>query len=71
MHNVDQAGETRNTCKPSSVSHKTETVSVLLPEPKLSIGGKVIKRRRPSWSASLCNTVAGLAGIGQEVRHVG
>lgn len=40
-------------------------------EPELTKGGRVIKCRRPQWSASLCNTVATLAGIGQEVRRVG
>jgi hypothetical protein len=40
-------------------------------EPDLTKGGKIIKRCRPNWSASLCNAVATIAGIGQEVRHVG
>lgn len=55
-------GDTRNICNPPNPTGR---------EPELTKGGKVIKRRRPHWSASLCNTVAGLAGIGQEVRHVG
>tara|TARA_R100000365_G_C2742888_1_gene71575 strand:+ start:1274 stop:1462 length:189 start_codon:yes stop_codon:yes gene_type:complete len=38
-------------------------------EPRLTKGGTVIKRRCPDWSHSLCNTVAELAAIGQEVRH--
>ena len=57
-----RAGGSRNTRIPSKPIHQ---------EPELTKGGKVIKRRRPFWSASLCNAVAGLAGIGQEVRHVG
>lgn len=40
-------------------------------EPELTRGGLVIKRCRPQWSASVCNLKAALAGIGQEVRHVG
>lgn len=69
MSYVSQAGKARNSRKPSS--RKSETISVLSGEPRLSRGGALIQRRRPNWSASLCNAVAGLAGIGQEVRHVG
>lgn len=57
-----RAGSSRNIRIPSSTTTR---------EPELTKGGKVIKHRRPTWSASLCNTVAGLAGIGQEVHHVG
>ena len=71
MNNVDHAGETRNTRKPSIAPAKSETVAILPSKSELSRGGSVIQRRRPLWSASLCNAVAGLAGIGQEVRHVG
>lgn len=52
-----RAGGSRNTLKPS--------------EPILTKGGRVIKRSRPQWSVALCNVAAELAGIGQEVRHVG
>ncbi len=51
-----RAGGSRNTLKPS--------------EPVLTKGGKAIKRKRPHWSAALCNVAAELAGIGQEARHV-
>ena len=67
MSYVSHAGETRNSRKPSS--RKSEAVSFLPDEPKLSHGGTLVKRRRPNWSVSLCNAVAGLAGIGQEVHH--
>lgn len=64
---LPHAGETRNSRNLSAV--KTETVSVIAQEPKLSRGGSVIKRRRPNWSTSLCNVAAELAGLGREVRH--
>jgi hypothetical protein len=38
-------------------------------EPRLTKGGLAIKSIRPQWSHALCNTVAELAAIGQEVRH--
>lgn len=62
MTSYHPAGISRNIRIPSSTTAR---------EPELTKGGTVIKRRRPTWSASLRNTVAGLAGIGQEVRHVG
>lgn len=55
MPTYHRAGGSRNTLKPS--------------EPTLTKGGKVIQRKRPQWSASLCNVAAELAGIGREVRH--
>ncbi len=63
LHSYTKTAKGRNTRKPSE--------STFQHEPELTKGGKVIKRRCPQWSVSLCNAVAGLAGIGQEVRHVG
>lgn len=61
MSSVHHPGLSRNTRNPSQP---------IVREPDLTNGGKVIKGRRPQWSASLCNAVAHLANIGQEVRHV-
>jgi hypothetical protein len=55
-----RASGSRNTLKPSKSAFA---------EPALTRGGKAIKRKRPQWSAALCNVAAELAGIGQEVRH--
>lgn len=55
-------GKSRNNHQPSLIHQHRE--------PELTKGGRVVKCRRPQWSASLCNAVATLAGIGQEVRHV-
>ena len=50
----------RNTrITPSSINH----------EPALTRGGRAVKRKRPDWSAAVCNVAAELAGIGKEVRH--
>jgi hypothetical protein len=38
-------------------------------ETALTRGGKAVKRKRPDWSASLCNAAAELAGIGRGAVH--
>jgi hypothetical protein len=53
----------------AGASRNTQKASKGLREPELTNGGRAIKRRRPQWSPSLCNTVATLAGIGMEARH--
>lgn len=61
---VAQGRGSRNTRKPSKSP-------IFQHEPELTKGGSVIKRRKPMWSPSLCNAVAGLAGFSQEAHHVG
>lgn len=64
MSTYHRAGASRNTRKPSKPINFQQ-------EPELTRAGRVIKTRRPAWSASLCNAVAGLAGFSQEAHHVG
>lgn len=60
MHTYHRASGSRNAQVGSKPPHH---------EPELTRGGRAIKRRRPQWSASLCNVAAELAGLGREVRH--
>lgn len=61
MSYVDHGPEARNTRNPSKPASSRE--------PELTRGGNLIRRRRPHWSASVCNAIGALAGISQEVHH--